>query len=223
MQTKSSYRVLKWTMLVGTAASLATACVVTTSGDGGGGAGVGDISFAGESSSTSGKTSTGGSTSEAGKTSGGSGGASTAGTAGTMAMGEAGAAYVAGLCDADGATPTMEPSCDPSANDAGKDCKICLKAKCCSDWQTCYGETPTTACGWGPTEADDGQFDCIQHCFADGAMAATNADDLLTECAGKCALQCDTPDNGNITDATNALITCANDPATCQDACFPFN
>jgi len=88
---------------------------------------------------------------------------------------------------ADGATPTMEPSCDPSANDAGKDCKICLKAKCCSDWQTCYGETPTTACGWGPTEADDGQFDCIQQLLRRWRYGCDERRRLLTECAGKCA------------------------------------
>ena len=219
MQTKSSYRVLKWTMLVGTAASLATACVVTTSGDPGGIGG--DFSFAGESSSTSGTTSTGGTSAEAGTAAtGGTSGSSTAGTAGTTAAG--GATYVPGLCDADTPTSMNEPSCNDATAD-GQDCLKCLKAKCCTEWQTCFGDTPTIACGWGPTAADDGQFDCVQHCFTENAAGDTDADMLLADCAGSCANQCDAADNGNVMQATSDLIGCANDTSTCQDVCFPFN
>ena len=222
MQTKSSYRVLKWTLLVGTAASLVTACVVTTSGDGGGGVG-GDFSFGGDGTSTSGKTSTGGSQSTAGKTStGGSGGSSTAGTAGTMTVGEGGAAYVPGVCEADAATPKSEPSCDLNSGDDTNACRKCMKTKCCTEWQACFASEPTIACGYGTTADADGQFDCIENCFLDGAAMADNADTLLADCAGKCANQCDTPDNGLVMGATSDLVDCANNADNCQADCFPF-
>jgi hypothetical protein len=209
MQT-TSYRVLKWTLFAGFAASMATACVVT-SGDGGD-----DISVGGESGSSNndaGKTSTTGGTSAGtgGKTSTGGGGSSTtAGTAGTTSAGGEG-----------GAASTMEPSCSPKATDDGQTCKICLKSKCCSDWQACYGDTPTTACGWGPTEKAPGQFDCITKCFTDGAANAVDAEALLGSCTAGCAQQCDNADNGLIMDSTNSLVDCAN--SMCADECFPFN
>jgi hypothetical protein len=220
MQT-TSYRVLKWTLLMGVAASMATACVVT-SGDGGGD---GDAGESGSSNTEAGKTSTGGTSagsSTGGKTSSGGGGmTSTAGT--TAAGGDAGAAstYVPGLCEADAATPTMEPSCAPKANDDGQTCKICLKAKCCSEWQGCYADTPTTACGYGATEDARGQFDCIQKCFTDGAAMAADPDMLLADCAAGCANQCDNADNGLIMTTTSDLVDCAN--TSCTDECFPFN
>jgi len=230
MQTKSSYRVLKWTLLVGTAASLATACVVT-SGDGAGGAG--DSSFAGDgTSASSGKTSTGGTKTTAGTTSTGgsagtSGSTSTAGTSMTQAGAGGAGAYVAGLCQVDDPTPTMLPSCDPNPErDKDQPCKICMKAKCCDAWQTCNGDTPTSACGWGATADAPGQFDCISDCYAKNEAGETDPAALLESCAGGCANQCDTSDNGNILDATNALISCANDPDPdkgCQTECFPFN
>jgi len=237
MQTKFSYRVLKWTMLVGTASSLATACVVT-SGNDDGSAGAPDFTFGGENTSTSGKTSAGGNSSTAGKTStGGSSGSSAGGTssAGTTTGGKGGDAYVPGLCDADasdptdpdGVRPTMLPSCDPGADDDPKDpaqaCKICMKAKCCSEWKDCYGDTPTTACGWGETKKADGQFDCIVNCFAKNESGETTDTDLLAVCAGKCTNQCDAADNGNVTSATSDLIGCANVEGVCQAECFPFN
>ena len=217
MQT-TSYRVLKWTLLAGVAASMATACVVT-SGDGDD-----DIFDGGESgsSTTAGKT-TGGSSAgsnDGGKTSTGGGGSSTAGTTTTGGDGGTGSSYVPGLCQADDPTPTSEPSCSPKATDEGLTCKICLKSMCCTDWQTCYGDTPTTACGWGQTEDAPGQFDCIQKCFVDGAADATDADVLLGDCAAMCANQCDNPDNGLIMDSTSSLVDCAN--TNCQDDCFPF-
>jgi hypothetical protein len=219
MQT-TSYRVLKWTLLMGVAASMATACVVT-SGDGGGD---GDAGESGSSNTEAGKTSTGGTSagsSTGGKTSSGGGGMTS--TAGTAAGGDAGAAstYVPGLCEADAATPTMEPSCAPKANDDGQTCKICLKAKCCSEWQGCYADTPTTACGYGATEDARGQFDCIQKCFTDGAAMAADPDMLLADCAAGCANQCDNADNGLIMTTTSDLVDCAN--TSCTDECFPFN
>jgi hypothetical protein len=222
MQTKFSYRVLKWTLLVGTAASMATACVVTTSGDGGGDGG--DISFAGETS-TSGKTSTGGSTSTAGKTSTG-GSSSTAGTSATTAgtsaggQGGAGSGYVPGLCEVDSPTPTMVPSCDPDpVRDKDQPCKICLKAKACEAWQTCYGDTPTTACGWGVTEDAPGQFDCIQDCWTNTPNASDDVQGTLQDCEGKCLNQCANKDDGFALTDTQALLGEAQDK--CLAECFP--
>lgn len=212
MQT-TSHRWLKWTLLMGVAASLASACVVTThTGDDD------DFSFAGESgssTSSSGKTSTGGSsagTSAGGKTSSGGGGAATtAGSSvGGAADGGAGSAYVPGLCEADDptATPTMVPACDAKESDG--ECLACLKAQCCTLWQDCYGDTPTTACGWGATADADGQFDCIVNCVNDGSDAET--------CAGKCLNQCADKDN-LVLQPTNDLLECANDK--CLAKCFP--
>ena len=228
MQTKSSYRVLKWTLLLGTAASMATACVVTTSGDGGNGGG--QISFAGDGTSTSGKTSTGGNTTTAGKTStggGGTGGATggsstTAGTSTTAGgQGEGGAAYVPGLCQVDDPTPTSLPSCDPNpARDTGQPCKICMKAQCCTDWKTCYGEMPTTACGYGATADAPGQFDCIQGCYMDTPNASDDVLGTLQTCEGKCLNQCaDKDTDGFALTDTEALMGCAQDH--CLAECFP--
>ena len=221
MQT-TSYRVLKWTLFAGFAASMATACVVTSSD---GGDDIFDGGESGSSNNDAGKTSTQGGTSAGtgGKTSTGGGGSST--TAGTTAAGGEGgtnaSTYVPGLCQADDPTPTMEPSCSPKPADDGLTCKICLKSKCCSDWQACYGDTPTTACGWGPTENAPGQFDCITKCFTDGAANAADPEALLGDCTAGCAQQCDNADNGLIMDSTNSLVDCAN--SMCPDECFPFN
>jgi len=225
MQTKSSYRVLKWTFILGAMASLGSACVIT-SGDGD----VDVIGDGGESGSTSeaGKTSTagkGGTTSTAG-TGGGSAGTTTTPTAGAGGEGEV---YMAGLCDADepdtskAILPTKFPSCAAAANDEGQDCKKCLKDKCCDEWQDCYGSEPHIACGWGPTEAADGQWDCITNCILDNESGATDPDELLATCSAECTNQCDAVDGGNLLIATSALIECANTAATCQDVCFPFN
>lgn len=227
MQTKSSYRVLKWTFIFGAMASLGTACVVT-SGDGG------DDPFGdgGESGSVTeaGKTSTAGTggSSTAGKSSGGSAGTTTTPTGGA---GGEGAVYMAGLCDADepdvtkNILPFKVPSCDPAANDAGQDCKKCLKAKCCEAWQNCYGSEPHIACGWGPVDSDEdnGQWGCLENCFVENKSGATDPDELLGSCSADCANQCEAADGGNILIATSALIECANKADTCQDVCFPFN
>lgn len=234
MQTKTSYRVLKWALLMGTAASFATACVVTTSGDGTGNlGGVGDTTSGGDSTSTSGKTSTGGTESTAGTTSTGGGGSGSGGTSGSTStagtsMTEAGAggAYVPGQCQTEDPTPTSLPSCDPNPErDKDQPCKVCMKAKCCTEWQTCYGDSPTSACGWGATADANGQFDCIIDCYAKNEAGETDPSSLLESCASSCTNQCDAADNGNILDATNALISCANadGDAGCQTECFPFN
>lgn len=224
MQMKSSYGALKWSLVLGVAASLATACVVT-SGDGGGGGG---DAFGGEggTTTTAGTSTTGGTTAgTAGtKATGGGGSTSTAGT--TAAGGEGGAAsgYVPGLCQADDPTPTVEPSCAllPKDDEMGRECVKCMKAQCCTEWKTCFGNTPTTACGFGPTDGDLGQFECIINCFATNKDNETDANMLLSDCTAGCANQCDAVDNGLPLDATNALVDCANKAGTCQAECFPF-
>jgi hypothetical protein len=224
MQTKSSYRVLKWTFILGAMASLGSACVITSGDgdpDGEGGEG-GSTAEAGTTSTTAGK----GGAASAGK--GGSGG-STAGTPSTPAAGAGGEGFMGGLCDADEPDPmkfiesTMFPSCAPAASDQGQDCKKCLKEECCNAWQVCYGSEPHIACGWGPNDADEpGQWDCLQNCFVDNDSDATDPDELLATCSAACTNQCEADDGGNILVATSDLIACANDPATCQAECFPF-
>jgi hypothetical protein len=232
MQTKSSYRVLKWTFILGAMATLGSACVVTSGDDDD------EPGDGGESGSTAeaGKTSTAGTggTSTAGK--GGNAGSAGTGTTpagGAGGAGGAGEVYMAGLCDAaepditKGISPTMFPSCAASANDVGDDkaCKRCLKDECCEAWQICYGSEPHIACGWGPTDADDdlGQWDCLQNCFLDNDSGATDPDELLGTCSAACTNQCEADDGGNLLVATAELIKCANKPATCQAECFPFN
>ena len=235
MQTKSSYRVLKWTLLLGGLASLVSACVVT-SGDGNIS---GDGGESGTTTDTAGKSSTagtGGSSSTAGKAnSAGTGGSATAGTSSNAGGegGAGGAAYEPGICDAavadvnKGALPTQFPSCAPATDgtDDGdtKACKRCLKDKCCPAWQNCYGSEPHTACGWGPhTKDDDGQWDCLQNCIGANKTGEATPEALLTTCSAECTNQCDAADGGNLLVATSDLVTCANDPMTCQDICFPF-
>lgn len=219
MQTKSSYRVLKWALVASVVASFVTACVVKEGdpddidfGDGGDGntPTAGTKSDAGEA--TTGGKATGG---------GGSGGQSTAGKAngGDTSMGGEPSTYVPGECQDKDPTPTLVPSCDPKDNDEGQTCKICLKSKCCDAWQTCYGDSPTSACGWGTTEDALGQFDCVQQCYVKGAAAATDFDDLLDMCQGECLNQCEATDQGFVTDITNTLVGCAQD--SCADECFP--
>jgi hypothetical protein len=220
MQTKSSYRVLKWAMAASVVASFVTACVVKEGdpdidfGDGGDG-----------NTNTSGTKNNGGDDSTAGtKTTGGggTGGQATAGNTsqgGDEASGGEGSNYVPGQCDAEDPTPSSVPSCDPSPNDENQACKICLKANCCDAWQTCYGDTPTSACGWGVTEDAPGQFDCVQQCYEKGAADTTDFAALRDQCQGECLNQCEDSDQGFISDITNVLINCAQDK--CETACFP--
>jgi hypothetical protein len=223
--TKTPYRVLKWTLLASIASSLAlAACTVTTGGS------VDDDGGEGGTTSKAGKTS-GGTTSDAGKTSGGSGGTaagtggSAAGTGGSTAgMGGTTPTYEVGQCQADNPTPSVEPSCAPdAAKDKDNPCQVCMKAKCCTVWQACFGSEPTTACFHGPSAdaaKDPGQFDCIRFCFDENKDMLTDPNELLADCGSKCSQQCDTPDNGTIMDSTSDLVACAN--KDCVDECFPF-
>lgn len=228
MQTKSSHRALKWTLFLGIAASLASACVVST-GDGDND----DIDINGGesgSSNTSGTKNTGGT--KAGSSSGGAS-AGTSTTAGTTSGGGedggGGETYVPGACQDSLTTPSMLPSCDLKDDD--NDCGACLKSKCCDSLQECYGTEPTSACGYGATSDEDlGQFDCIRDCYEKNADGIKTQAEVITECAGECANQCADVGDGLINEDTQALLDCAQngedgdmDMGTddCNDACFP--
>lgn len=222
MQTKSSYRVLKWTFMVGALTTLATACVVSA-GDGSGDI-TGDGGEAG-TSSTAGTNSTAGTSSTAGKGgSGGSAGSGTSGSATAMAGADAGGAggdvYVPGLCEVDSPTPSSLPVCDLNDDDMTDAfaCRACLKTKCCDSWQTCFGDTPTTACGSGPTADADGQFECIRGCYLDNINTG-DTDTVLADCEGMCLGQCENKDlDGFALTDTQALLGCGQD--NCLTECF---
>ena len=148
MQTKSSFRVVKWSLLAAVVASLASACVVT-SGDGDiddnfgeGGDGGTNSNTAGTKSagSSNGGSSNGGTKSDAGET--GSDG-------GTPGMGMAGSGnpgtFVPGECQVDeplNSNGTLA-LCDEAAGD--DDCTKCLKDKVCPEYMACFGTDPATA------------------------------------------------------------------------------
>lgn len=219
MQKKTSYGVVKWMFLAGVACSLASACVVS-SGDGDDD----DTPFddggdGGTNNTTAGKSSTGGGGS--GNTAGSKtdGGTPSSEDGGEPATGGGGmpSSFVPGACQVDEPlTPTVEPACvEASGDDA---CIKCIKLQACEEYQVCFGEEPSTACSVGQTEGADGEFDCIRKCFAEGAADATDADELLADCA----VDCSNCESGLPNDETSLLVDAANDPTTCQDDCFPF-
>jgi hypothetical protein len=228
MQTKSYTRLLKWSLLACVTASLATACVVTTDDDGD------DFFDGGDSNSgTSGKTSTtggagtsstAGKTSTAGTTSAGTGGTSSAGTGGTGGSGGTTApGEEIGLCQADDdPEPTDLPNCDPDAKDETDACRKCMRASCCSEWKTCYGSEPRTACGWGadPTDDFEGQYDCIRNCYVVKLNEDPSREEpaIIEDCSFECLKQCDEAD-GLPMDSTSALVECTT--MSCNDVCFP--
>jgi len=217
MQTKFSYRVLKWTLLLGAFATLGTACVVTT------GDGDDDFGEGGESGSpptTGGKSSTAGTggSATAGTSAGGKGGSA---TAGSSAGGEGGAAsdYVPGVCDDDLAVPSMPRDTTLNADDETPQyaCRKCLKVSCEDAWATCYGEKPTSACGYGSTEDAPGQFECIRSCFVDD-MSGDDTETVLSKCEDMCLDQCADKDQGFATGDTQELLGCGQDK--CLAECF---
>jgi hypothetical protein len=217
MQTKSSYGVLKWALLAGVAASLASACVVS-SGDGNDDDT--DITEGGDGNTNTGGKATGGGGSKATGGTGTNAGAPSS-DAGEPATGTGGAApstFVPGECqvDVDPITPTVEANCDADAADS--ECIKCVKLQACSEYGTCFGTGPATACSVGQTEGAPGQFVCVSECFKAGAAAAVDADELLSDCASTC----DECGSGGLNDETTALIAAANDAGTCQTECFPF-
>lgn len=223
MQTKSSYRALKWTLFMGLAASLASACVVST-GDGddndfpidGGDGGTKNTAGTKATGGTKAGTNTGGTAAGTGGTSAGTAGT---GTAGTMTGEGGGDSYEPGLCFSDSPVPSSLPSCTPKDGDGNvaTDCLACLKASCCDEWQTCYGSEPTSACGWGATPEANGQFDCIVACWETTNDGVTSPEVILADCDAMCLNQCSNEDFTN--DDTGALVACGRE--SCNDQCFP--
>ena len=215
MQTKSSYRVLKWTFILGAMASLG-ACVVTADGgddddfDTGGDSG---------SSTVAGKNSTAGSggSAAAGKSAGGSSGSATAGASAGGQAGEGGAAYVPGVCDDDLAVPSHPRDTTIIPDDDNFPCRKCLKMGCEDAWATCYGDTPTSACGYGSTPDSLGQFECIRSCFVKDT-SADDAETVLGKCEQQCLDQCADKDQGFATSDTQELLGCGQDH--CLAECF---
>ena len=215
MQTKSSYRALKWMFLVGAMATLGTACVVT-SGDGGdddgeGGEGgstptAGKNSTSGSGGSATAGTSTGGKPSTAGTSAGG-------GDGGTGEGGEP-STYVPGVCEGL-LIPSMPLDATVTAADDEFPCRKCLKVQCEEEWSTCYGEAPTSACGWGSTEAAPGQFECIRDCFVKDT-SGDDAETVLGTCEGMCLDQC--ADDAFATSDTQAMLDCSQEK--CLAECF---
>jgi hypothetical protein len=225
MQTQSSYRLIKWALFAGLGASVATACVVSE-GDGNvDGTDFGGEAIAGgEPNNTSGKGGKGGSSAAGTGTAGGEGGSgATTAEAGTGAGGE-GDGYVPGQCESEAPIPSAPLSCDPLPSDdaEGRECLKCLKAKCCDTWQTCYGEEPTTACGYGETAAANGQIDCIFACYFENNDGITPEGDVLNACGDECTNQC-----ADLNQVTNDLLDCARNGETemagddCMAECFP--
>jgi hypothetical protein len=218
MQTKSSYRVLKWSFLVGAFATLGTACVVT-SGDGGDDV-FGDGGESGSSTTTAGKNSTAGTggSATAGTSSGGKGGTA---SAGTSAGGEGGepSSYVPGVCDDSLAVPSMPRDTALNDDDAKPEfaCRKCLKTDCGDEWATCYGEAPTAACGYGSTADAPGQFECIRQCVLDDT-SGDDLDKVLPACDAACLDQCENADQGFSTEATGDLVECGTNK--CLVDCF---
>ncbi|HYQ18697.1 MAG TPA: hypothetical protein VEQ58_23140, partial [Polyangiaceae bacterium] len=161
-----------------------------------------------------------------GGTTAGTGGSGTSGSA-SGGGGEGGTPVdeEVGLCDADAATSKTLPSCAPDAKDADDSCRKCMRASCCTEWQTCFGSDPHNACGWGddPKADYEGQYDCVRNCFSDKVAAGgdPNDDNLITDCSFDCTKQCTDADMGFPTQPTQDLIECALN--SCKDDCFPPN
>jgi hypothetical protein len=120
----------------------------------------------------------------------------------------------AGLCDtSDAIASTSAPSCALTNNEPT--CRRCLKSRTCKEWQQCYGEQPRSACGYATHPDDDGQFDCIVFCFAEGDDASQTPEDLLLSCADNCENQCNL-----LNEDTVALVGAAYDK--CTEECFPY-
>jgi hypothetical protein len=228
MQTKS-YRALKWTLFMGMAATLASACVVST-GDGDDN----DVTIEGGdggTNNTSG-TNTGGSKAGSSGSGGTTAGTSTAGTSSGGTGGDGGSDAdpdYPGVCDSSLKEPTVvnAAACDVANDD--NDCGACLKMKCCDPFKACYGKEPTSACGYGPSPADDlGQFDTILECYDAENDGIQTLAEILEICEPMSRNQCaDTDEFAN--EDTMALVSCAlngaDDEPTgtddCRDVCFP--
>jgi hypothetical protein len=209
--------------------AIATACVVSSDGDGvddddGGSSGA---SSKGGSTSKGGTSSTGGTTGVAGETAQGgdtsAGGVPAGGTGGTTAVepmcdpaesgGQGGGSMVVG---------TPYPDCEPT--DESDACQACIKTSCCEASKNCNAYDPENVCGYGgPTEyvGQGGEFLCWQTCVNEGydPEGAGGASDVLSEeLTDGCLFDCATPDCGLPGDETLTLAECAL--TNCDADCF---
>lgn len=119
-------------------------------------------------------------------------------------------------CEDDAAAPTQLPSCSPATGDEKDACRKCLKAKCCAEWQGCFGKAPQNECGYGAKEAKAGELECVLKCYRDGVATSIDPDELLAECASTCAGAC-----LFLTTRTNDVLACGFDE--CDGECFPVD
>lgn len=135
-----------------------------------------------------------------------------AGGEGGGAGGAGGAPEDSGRCDgASPPVPSATPSCSPSA--VGDACRECLKARCCEDFQTCYGSQPRGACGFGSSADEPGQLDCMRSCYLERSDGVKSEAEVLEECAEPCSERCE------IAQATTDILSCAREE-DCYDLCF---
>ena len=201
-QTRSYWRVVAALGVVG--AFVASACVVTTSTDGG------TSGDAGETNTTAGSTSAGGAS--AGTT-------STAGT--TSSGGDQPTDYQCDSGDA-GAPPGTPSTCAPDDAHKTDSCALCVQSSCCAEYSACFATDPGNQCGWGGPN-DGSEILCFQQCVKDAITAGGVYDaDTVTMCSGQCATSTDnhsTHDCGQLPGIqTNALISCLHD--NCSVECF---
>jgi len=221
-QTKSYWRLVAVMGVV--SAFIASACVVTTStdiDDDGGSGGSGDN--AGTGGTAKGGSATGGSNTAGSATAG-------SGTAGGSLGGNGG---VTVQCDAGeaGAVGTMPNSCEPI--NPNNDCQVCIKNKCCDQWNACYATEPGNQCGWGGPAMVDGMVNrggelyCIQACLLKVATETQTApdDNDVQACGANCAT---TPSNGATQDCgpiigfqTNEIVYCMRE--NCTPECIMRN
>lgn len=163
----------------------------------------------------------------AGGEAGGSGGAEAGADAGVGGGGAGGAGGNAGAVGSAGeagqggqgpgvcgeASPSQLPSCSPNPDQGGASCRECLKAKCCSTWQECYGEQPRNACGYGASASDDGEMDCMLGCWYDNPDSGKPVEEVLGACERACATCSDF-----VTSPVHALLECALEE--CLNDCF---
>lgn len=228
MQTKTSYRTLKWTLFMGLAATLASGCVVST-GDGSDD----DVKIEGgdNTGNTGNKGGKGGTSAGMGGSNGGTGGTENPGGSGGDGGGPVTDPDYPGVCDSSLDTPSeIDPVGACTANDADNDCGACLKQKCCDTFAACYGKNPTSACGYGPSPSNDlGQFDALLNCYDEKNDGVLTIDEILLECDAEALNQCAATDDF-LNEDTMDLVACAlngedDDPDAgnddCRDVCFP--
>jgi hypothetical protein len=114
--------------------------------------------------------------------------------------------------------PSQPPSCSSAEPDPDGDseCRVCMKASCCSAWRACFGVDPRNACGHGAAFGDEiGEMDCVTLCWYAHRDGSESDEEILDTCSATCAA-CSV---NTITDTTSDLVACAY--AECQEVCYP--